>query len=683
MTSRAAEALQPTRQLAAASRPATHRPDIQGLRAIAVLMVVAFHAGFQVPGGFVGVDVFFVVSGFVIAGTLQREWSRTGRIHFARFYIRRFKRLTPALALTVTVTMLLAAVVVSPLGAQQNAAKTAIGAMFISANFVIANTTGGYFSLAAETNPLLHVWSLSVEEQFYLGFPFLLALGWAIARRGRRLSATPLVLVLSVVVVSFLLALVDEGTLQFPGSRDALGFYSPLPRAWEFAAGAAVALAIAGKRGLAPRTAAVSGTLGLVGLVASLFLINASTPFPGVWTLLPVVSTLLLIVAGWQNPDNYASRMLSTGPMVRTGDWSYSIYLWHWPFIVLASTLWPGTNWVPVLAAICTLIPAIASYRIVEQPLRKRTYSRRAIAVLLVATMIPPLAAATFVLVASDNGYGNPVIKTYQNATRAHVGTDCDTAAGSSTTAVIGCSLNTAAAGRPVYLVGDSHANHVSEGVVGAAERLSRPASTRFAPACQFFDVLIGNVGSEPLHRCPEFYSTTLDWLTTAEPGVVVISASARPFWDPAFELGLSQDSMSSAEHVKLALLTQGLTESVRALQQAGHSVVLVHDSPTFVEPHTYAPSECSLPHLVMMDCDRVLPIDVVDAQQAKVRAAINDIATATGATTIDLRPPLCDDQGCPSRREGVVLYSDSNHISAAASETLIDDFMMVLSSLD
>ncbi len=678
MTSRAAETQRPAHPLAVAPRGATHRLDIQGLRAVAVLMVVAFHAGLPVPGGFVGVDVFFVVSGFVIAGTLHREWSNTGRIHFARFYLRRFKRLTPALALTVTVTMLLTAIVISPLGAQQNAAKTAIGAMFVSANFVIANTTGGYFSLAAETNPLLHVWSLSVEEQFYLVFPFLLAIGWAIVRRRRRLSAAPLVVVLSVIAVSFLLALVDESTLQFPGSKDALGFYSPLPRAWEFAAGAAVALAIAGKRGLAPRTAVVSGTLGLAGLAASVFLINESTPFPGTWTLLPVASTLLLIMAGWQKTDNYASRLLSTGPMVRTGDWSYSIYLWHWPFIVLASTLWPGVAWVPMLAAICAFIPAIASFHFVEQPLRIRAYNRRALAALVLATMAPPLLSAAFVLVASDNGYWNPVIRSYQDAGRRHPGTAC----ADLDTAIIGCSFNTDAVGPPVYLVGDSHADHVSDGVVGAAERLGRPAFTRIAPACQFFDVFIGTVGQDPVRHCQDYFPTTMDWLTAAEPGFVVISTSARPFWDPTNQLGLTQDSMSSDEDMKLHLLTQGLTESIVALEQAGHSVVLVHDSPTFVEPYAYAPSECSLPDLVALDCDRLLPLAVVEAQQATTRAAMSDIAVATGAATIDLRTHLCNKQGCPSRRESLALYSDSNHISADASATLIDEFTRVISTL-
>ena len=166
---------------------AARRRDIQGLRAIAVLVVVAFHAGLPMPGGFVGVDVFFVISGYVIATMLQREWQATGRVDFVRFYVRRFKRLTPALALTVLVTMLVSAFVLSPLGSQQAAGQTALGALFLSANAVIATITGGYFDAPAEGNPLLNMWSLSVEEQFYLIFPLLLAVAW---RRRRAVTVT-------------------------------------------------------------------------------------------------------------------------------------------------------------------------------------------------------------------------------------------------------------------------------------------------------------------------------------------------------------------------------------------------------------------------------------------------------------------------------------------------------------
>ena len=186
-----------------------HRRDIQGLRAVAVLAVVAFHAGLPLPGGFVGVDVFFVISGFVITAMLQREQAGTGHIRFGRFYIRRFKRLTPALALMISVTLVASALILSPLRPQQDAAKTGIAAMLLVANFVIAFTTGGYFDTAAELNPLLNTWSLSVEEQFYFIFPALLALGWFLGQR-RRLGSAPIVLVGLLAAASLCLAIWGE-----------------------------------------------------------------------------------------------------------------------------------------------------------------------------------------------------------------------------------------------------------------------------------------------------------------------------------------------------------------------------------------------------------------------------------------------------------------------------------------
>lgn len=146
--------------------PAVRRDDIQGLRALAVLSVMAFHATNLLPGGFVGVDIFFVISGCVITLMLAREHASQGRISLARFYVRRFKRLTPALALVVSVTLVGSALILSPIDAQQTVISTARGALLLVANFVIMRITGGYFGAAAEVNPLLHTWSLSVEEQF-------------------------------------------------------------------------------------------------------------------------------------------------------------------------------------------------------------------------------------------------------------------------------------------------------------------------------------------------------------------------------------------------------------------------------------------------------------------------------------------------------------------------------------
>ena len=189
----------------------TRRRDIQGLRAVAVLVVVAFHAGLPVPGGFIGVDIFFVISGYVITNMLSLEWSRNGSINFRRFYSNRFKRLTPALALMVSSTLILSALLLSPTAPLENTAKTGLGAMLLVANLVIARTTGGYFDEPAATNPLLNTWSLSLEEQFYLVFPLVLLAGWMMARRFRSARSAPIAIIFAFMLGSFGAAFLAAG----------------------------------------------------------------------------------------------------------------------------------------------------------------------------------------------------------------------------------------------------------------------------------------------------------------------------------------------------------------------------------------------------------------------------------------------------------------------------------------
>ncbi len=409
MSGRGAESLAGSAPAARLREP-YRRSDIQGLRAIAVLAVVAFHAGLPVPGGFVGVDVFFVLSGFVITGMLQREWSQTGRISFRRFYWRRFARLTPALALMITVTMIIAAGVLSPLGVQQTASQTAVGAMFMGANIVIARTTGGYFDAPADANPLLNTWSLSVEEQFYLVFPALLALGWFLVRGKtteprRSVTAGAFWLVSMVAAGSFALAwkgpeLLDVAAqygFQSDVTRFLVSFYSPLTRAWEFAMGALLALASVRRQACSPRLANLCGTIGLLLLIVSFTVITEGTRFPGPWTLLPVAATVLLLFAG-STKQAQTSRWLSCRPMVKVGDWSYSIYLWHWPLIVFVDWIWPDQPVLLSVAAIASLAPALASYRWVEEPIRRpRSLTPGRMTRLTILVFAPPLAASVAV----------------------------------------------------------------------------------------------------------------------------------------------------------------------------------------------------------------------------------------------------------------------------------------------
>ena len=379
---------------ARSSQPsANRRADIQGLRAIAVLMVVVFHAGAPVPGGFVGVDVFFVISGFVITAMLHRELASTGRIAYRQFYLKRFKRLTPALALMLSVTMLISALVLSPLGPQQTAAETALGAMLLVANFVIASTTGGYFDAPAESNPLLNTWSLSVEEQFYLVFPGLIGVGWYLARRSRGLKRFSTHLIIGGIgICSFTLAVAGSYGLPIPGPSAIVGFYSPLTRAWEFAVGAMLALLLSRRPAYTPRLGSVVGVLGAALLILSLWLINDATPFPGTWTLLPVMGTALLLAAGTQ-AGAVTTRLLVSTPMVKVGDWSYSIYLWHWPFIVFAMYLWPQSDLAAPIAAAVSVLPALASYRWVETPIRSLPRMGWVSTTVLIAAVVAPALA--------------------------------------------------------------------------------------------------------------------------------------------------------------------------------------------------------------------------------------------------------------------------------------------------
>ncbi|WP_244975638.1 acyltransferase family protein [Mycobacterium kubicae] len=353
---------------------------------------MAYHAGLPAPGGFVGVDVFFVISGFVITGMIEREHEATGQFRLGRFYLRRFKRLAPALALVVTVTIIVSFCLLSPFVTQQLAAKTGLGAILLCANWVIARTTGNYFLIRADWNPLVHTWSLSVEEQIYLFFPAILLLCWKLSRRVKTRIPWAPVVIGSLTLISLGLML---PTAFGEANPDLLGFYSPITRACEFGAGALLALATSNWSLPSRKTAALCAWSGVAILVGAVWLIDKTTPYPGSWTLLPMIGTVLVIGAGTMQ-GNQVARALSLPAMVALGDWSYSLYLWHWPIRVFAVHLWPDVSFVPVLAIALSILPAVVTYRTLEQPVRRMPQlTRRPTVALIGVFMLPPLVVAS------------------------------------------------------------------------------------------------------------------------------------------------------------------------------------------------------------------------------------------------------------------------------------------------
>ena len=652
------------------ARSSHRRRDIQGLRAFAVVVVILFHAGLPVPGGFVGVDVFFVISGFVITAMLMREWANHGRIRFGTFYLRRFRRLTPALALTVSVTMLLAVFLLSPLGPQETAAETGLGAMFIVANFVIAATTGGYFDAPAETNPLLNTWSLSVEEQFYIFFPALLALGWFLGRR--RFKQAPAFIIVSVIAVA------SFGLTLLPSTSMWLGFYSPVTRAWEFAIGALLALAAIKIRSVGVAT--VLGAVGLVALLASLWLIDGETPFPGPWTLLPTVGALLVILAG-SNEANPISRGFGWSPFVATGDASYSLYLWHWPIIVFAALTWPAQPWLLPLAAAVSVIPAVLSYRYLEQPIRQ---SRGRVPLLLCATMLPPLILAGGLWFASAQGFWSPRIQSYKAATESESAAarlGCDDGKPASELPPE-CLWNTDSDGRPIVLLGDSNGAHFSDALIDVSDSTGRPLTIATNTACPFIDLKFDQSafnGSDK-RQCRAFIRKTLDWLDEQPPSTVIISSSDRIWESSAFVL--EPDNARGGTPEGQRLLRAALLSTVERIQAAGHTVILVQTVPhwgrmtgEFRTEYAFDPTECTTFEILSGNCAQSMTIAFAEGRHAAARDAINDVAARTGATVIDFFPTLCPDGMCSTTQGEIFAYRDSTHLTPEMSLLLAPEF--------
>ena len=368
-----------------------YRSEIDGLRTVAVIPVILFHAGFEAfSGGFVGVDVFFVLSGYLITTILAHEMAE-GRFSIARFYERRARRILPALYFVMLTTLPVAFWLMLP-DEFAEFCRAFLSVIVFASNIFFWQTTD-YFARAAEENPLLHTWSLAVEEQYYMLFPLILLLLWRF--RGRRAALLGVAL-----LTAGSLALAEIGWRAAPVAN----FFLLPSRAWELGLGALAALHLQ-RRGAdapAPRGAGALAALGLAMIVASVFIYEPDTPFPSVYALLPTVGAVLVIL--YARPDASAGRLLSLRPMVFLGLISYSAYLWHQPLFAFArlESFGPPAPALMLGLSVVSLGLAALSWRYVEQPFRDRArlpgplilrYSLAASAALLLIGAVAPMLA--------------------------------------------------------------------------------------------------------------------------------------------------------------------------------------------------------------------------------------------------------------------------------------------------
>ena len=657
-----------------ASPPGAHlRLDIQGLRAVAVIAVVLFHAGIILPGGFVGVDMFFVISGFVITLTLLRTKEKTGKISLRTFYLRRFRRLAPALAVVILFTLVASAFVLSPLGTQQNAALTALAAAVSLGNVAIALTTGDYFDAPAELNPFLHTWSLGVEEQFYLVFPIAIVLGLMLI--GNRLTARATItwVVGVITAVSFALT-VGKGLLpEVLAVSNVLGFYSPVTRAWEFGVGALIALWSIGRTGgISKRQRAGLSLVGFAGLAYSFVALTGQSDFPGLITLVPVLSTAALIVAG-TGGDGWGTRLLSTKPITVLGDWSYSIYLWHWPFVSLAKVLFEGVAIAAPLAALVSFAPAIAAYYIVEQRYRYRDFTTgKKLAGALAGFVGLPVAAAVFFWLVPSQVFSDELGNATENPIGFQLGCHVEVAVSAEPEACEWSADSTREQSLPIYVVGDSNVAHYANGLVEVAQQRNSELTIMTARRCPFLLDTGGLEGN--VHRaeeCDAWEANVLTRLAESTPGVVIISASDIYWLGEIAPLRLSGQDLTPSALSLLDNLGDAYTNTIRQVQAAGHQVVLVQTVPHWVGPHDWDLADCSLWE-VLSGCDETMPAQFTLTRAGDVRGILDERGAREGATVVDFLDHFCPQGTCHTRGDGYWLYRNANHISNPASVELV-----------
>src|SRR4051794_4960018 len=344
------------------------RPDIEGLRAVAIGAVLLCHAGLSfAAGGYVGVDVFFVISRFLITRLLLGEGSRTGSVSLPRFYARRVKRLLPLSAVLLATVAVLSLILFSPVRAGEVAGDIVSCATY-TANWHFAAQSVDYFAQDAEPSPVQHLWSLAIEEQFYLVWPaLLLAITWVWRRRGT--SARPVLCVAlgAILVVSFVF------NLRYVSDQPAAAYFSTFGRAWELALGAA--LAVLGDLRLRRAPALAIGWLGIGAIAYATFAFGPETPFPGTAALVPTLGAAALILAGasWQAQGRWGSAaLLSLPPFRYVGRISYAWYLWHWPALIFAAAIWGTLSPLAGLAVIAaSWLPTAITHGLVEEPFRR------------------------------------------------------------------------------------------------------------------------------------------------------------------------------------------------------------------------------------------------------------------------------------------------------------------------
>jgi peptidoglycan/LPS O-acetylase OafA/YrhL len=667
------------------TKSSNYRADIQGLRAIAVLLVLLFHFETRLKGGYLGVDMFFVISGFVIASSTLREADRTGQFSWRAFLERRIRRLLPGIAVVGVATAFLSMLLLSPFGPQKETAKMLLSAATYTSNFVLMPQS--YFSLDPKSNPLLHLWSLAVEEQFYFIWPIAI-IGFVKLRKRVYAHVFKVTIWVAAVVVLlascwlFLMCSIHgshvndyqwfKPLIQRNITPEHFAFYSPFTRAWQFIAGVLVALI------LRLRIASLAFKAGSIvtcsGAALVMFGVAWASKYPEIqhdlnWstntsaTIATTVGTAMWIIGGSNN--NVFQRLISVRPLTLIGDWSYSIYLIHWPVWVLLITSFKQNHKVTVLAFVLSIFLGWLQFRYIEEPIRSRKRFAR-----IYATQFVGMFGLIAVLGFAMMSYATPILGMRLAGIKPdelslHIIEKPCLGESFNLENVQSCVFESALNGGNAILVGDSMAKSLSDGFVQAANAEGLNGYVFSYPGCayQLFDSPF-----TATNECVSWRSNVLSALQQLQPKVLIIANLSSLYVDPP----LPDWDVPETQRI----WGSQINRTVVALSELNTQVIIAQPPPLFAYDLRY---DISLlwPNSVKESRD------IVEARRRDI-----DAIEQNAIANIDYVQPIfnfvdkfCGISVCDPKIGGKFMLEDDSHLSVDGSYLISTELQKAINS--
>jgi peptidoglycan/LPS O-acetylase OafA/YrhL len=655
-----------------------YRPDIDGLRAIAITAVVAFHAGLPyVTGGFVGVDIFFVLSGFLITSMLFKEAELMGRIDLLEFYARRVRRLLPAASIVLMVSVILAYFFLLPMGDEQlKFARSAAAAALFASNIYFWKSSGGYFDGPSDQIPLLHTWSLSVEEQFYLIWPILL-IGLVRLSKWRGLKLRKLVL--AALAGMFFCSLATS--IWLSQVSPSAGFYLLPSRVWELAAGAFVGVFLQNnwvqqlnqikENSKLNRFTTGLACTGVVAICYSVISFDASMAFPGWMALLPVVGTVAVLVAGALCDRNLISKLLSTSPMVMIGKLSYSWYLWHWPLLAFVKVNNFGDNDLSnnLIIIFVALIFAYLTHHFIENPIRynkpwafvSRNGALKSGVAMVVSTMLVTLALLGVRQFAQETDWSKKI--DYANSDYSPLRFKCSRIGSKplETLKKAECEVGNKAFAETIVVWGDSHSDHwmplildyfkeyriIQYSMPGCPPLIGNPHPS--IENCKIFNDLV----AESIRQNNNVHGVILAARWPGYAGSSVIQSKDKyknTFSDASIQDGVSRVSTS-------------LERTFKSIYKADLKILIMGATPEFKYP---------VPACIFRKSPEFCQSTRVenDAYREKSIQILREAVEKTPNTKLaDGYNALCESEYCGVFKNGIILYSDGDHLTGSGAK--------------